>query len=175
MPEEKRDESELYDSLTIEELEKSFNMSWKQYFNSLLNFDNQIDERDSVLVKDPIFFGEFQKLIEHVPKRDQANFIMWKVVKGIISYLNDDVRRRELKYLTDTNGQKERESRWNECVSLIKDNFGLSMGSIYVRKYFNRELRNDVREIFLNIRDAFGNHLRTVRTFFHLLTHCYVY
>ncbi|XP_043465793.1 neprilysin-2-like [Leptopilina heterotoma] len=157
---EDRDESVLY-SLTIEELEKKYtSMSWKQYFNSLLNLDNQIDENDSVLVKNPTFFSEFEKLIEHVPKRDQANFIMWKVVKGMISYLDDNVRMRELRYLTDTVGQKEREPRWKECVLHAMDNFGHSIGSIYVNKYFNRGSRSDVREMFENIRDAFGNLLR---------------
>lgn len=96
-------------------------------------------------------------------KRDQANFIMWKVVREMISYLNDDVRGRELKFLTYTTGQKEREPRWKECILLANDNFGHSIGSIYVRNYFNKDSRNDVEEIFNNIKEEFGNILRTVK------------
>ncbi|XP_051172592.1 neprilysin-2-like isoform X2 [Leptopilina boulardi] len=158
--EEERDYNNL---TTIKELEINYSfISWKEYFSNLLNPNNEADENDEVLVKDPNFFSEFEKVMVNFTKRDQANFIMWKVVREMISYLNDDVRGRELKFLTYTTGQKEREPRWKECILLANDNFGHSIGSIYVRNYFNKDSRNDVEEIFNNIKEEFGNILRTL-------------
>lgn len=152
--------------MTIKELEEKYStISWKEYFNILLK-PNTIEDHDEVVVVDPSFFNKFGNLTEYIPVRDQANYIMWKVIQPMISYLNDNVRRSELQFLTDTNGQRKRESRWKECISLIKDNLGHSIGSLYIKKYFNKETKRDVQELFNSLKEAFRIILEKVRELF---------
>lgn len=56
-----------------------------------------------------------QELLRVTPKRVQANYVMWRVAGASISYLTEDLRRRQLSYVTALSGKTERESRWKEC------------------------------------------------------------
>lgn len=55
-------------------------------------------------------------LLESTPKRVQANYVMWRVAGASVSYLTDNLRRRQLAYVTALSGKTERESRWKECA-----------------------------------------------------------
>lgn len=57
--------------------------------------------------------------METTPKRIQANYVLWRVVSASISYLTEDVRRRQLTFGTVLSGRVERESRWKECTGSV--------------------------------------------------------
>lgn len=54
--------------------------------------------------------------MENTPKRVQANYVMWRVAGASVTYLTDNLRRRQLSYVTALTGKTERESRWKECA-----------------------------------------------------------
>ncbi|XP_043483736.1 neprilysin-2 isoform X2 [Leptopilina heterotoma] len=161
--EKRRNITALYNPMTIRQLQTNYpSISWKEYFNAILEPIITIGEDEVVIVNVPTFFKDFEKLMEQTPKRVQANYVMWRAVAATISYLNDDVRRRQLQYSTAVSGKTEREPRWKECIDLTSGNLGLSVGALYVRKYFNEESKKSAVEMVTDIRKEFRKILETV-------------
>lgn len=164
MPTEKRRNiTALYNPMTIRELQGNYSsIPWKDYFNAILEPIISIEEDEVVIVNVPSFFKDFEKLMEETPKKVQANYVMWRAVAVTIGYLSDDVRRRQLQYSTAVSGKTEREARWKECIDLTSGNLGLSVGALYVRKYFNEDAKKSAVEMVTDIRKEFRKILQTV-------------
>lgn len=50
--------------------------------------------------------------------RVQANYVMWRAAASSVSYLTDNLRKRQLEYTTIVTGRTEREARWKECIDI---------------------------------------------------------
>lgn len=50
--------------------------------------------------------------------RTQANYVIWRAAASSVSYLTEDLRKRQLDYTTVVTGRTERESRWKECIEI---------------------------------------------------------
>ena len=149
--------------MSIEELSRNYSsIPWKEYFNTILKPNAEVDEKEIVIVNVPSFFKEFEKLMAQTPKRVQANYVMWRAAAASVSYLSDDIRRRQLKYSTEVSGKAEREARWKECIDITSSSLGISIGALYVRKYFNEEAKKSAIEMVVNIRQEFQKILKTV-------------
>ena len=164
MPKEKRrNPNELYNPMTIQQLSENYtSIPWKEYFNTILEPNVEVDEDEIVIVNVPSFFKEFEKLMAQTPKRIHANYVMWRAVADSVEYLSDEVRRRKLKFLTEVIGKAEREARWKECVDFTSKNLQLSVGALFVRKYFNEEGRKGALEMVFEIRQTFESILKKV-------------
>lgn len=80
------------------------------FFNSLLHSNFfQIAEIPLVLkyIKYSLFYP-----------RVQANYVMWRAAGSSVSYLTDQLRKRQLDYNTIVTGRTEREARWKECIDI---------------------------------------------------------
>ena len=149
--------------MTVKELlEKYPSIPWKEYFNKILKPIVEIGDDEVVIVHVPSFFGEFEKLMLQTPKRTQANYLMWRVASSSVSYLTDEIRNRELKFSTVVNGRTAREARWMECLSMTTKTLRVSVGALYVRKYFHEDSKKSAVKIVNNIRKEFKKILMQV-------------
>lgn len=55
--------------------------------------------------------------------RVQANYLLWRVVKSMVSFLTDDLRKRKMQYVTAMTGSTEEEPRWKECVEFSTERY----------------------------------------------------
>ncbi|KAJ8679529.1 hypothetical protein QAD02_015316, partial [Eretmocerus hayati] len=122
------------------------------YFNTLMTPVTSINEDETVNVKLPSYISDFEGLLNKTPKRVQANYAMWRIIKESASYLNDQIRERELAFLTVISGTSERETRWEECTEILGQQLPLSIGSIYARNYFNRDAKKNAERMVLHIQ-----------------------
>ena len=51
--------------------------------------------------------------------RTLANYLLWRVSGGSVSYLNQAARKLQLKYSSVLTGTTERKPRWEECTELV--------------------------------------------------------
>jgi len=51
--------------------------------------------------------------------RVQGNYVLWRAAGAMVTYLTEDVRKRQLKYYTTLSGKTEREARWKECIDMV--------------------------------------------------------
>lgn len=91
--------------MTIAELTKKYSLvPWLEYFNTLLAPILSVTEDEIVNVNVPNYITDLEKLLDETPKRVQANYLMWRAAASSISYLNDEVRKRQLAYSTILSG-----------------------------------------------------------------------
>lgn len=150
--------------MTLVELTKNYpSVPWKEYFSRLLPSSIIIEEDEVAIVNVPSYITDLEKLMAQTPKRIQANYVMWRAAAASVSYLNDDIRKRQLAYSTAVSGRTEREARWKECVDIVSDSLSISVGAMYVRKYFNEDAKKNAVEMVMDIRQQFNQILKQVR------------
>ncbi|XP_044018489.1 neprilysin-2-like isoform X2 [Aphidius gifuensis] len=161
--EQRRNATLLYNPMTIKDLNNNYPfINWLEYFSKLLPSSITIDENELSIVNVPSYIDNLGKLIDTIPKRVQANYVMWRAAAASVSYLNEDVRKRQLAYSTAVSGRTERESRWKECVDIVSGGLSLSVGAMYVRKYFKEEAKKNAEEMVNDIRIQFNKILEKV-------------
>lgn len=150
--------------MTIDELSAAYpSIPWWEYFNTILEPSAQLARNEIVIVNVPSYLKDFERLIMRTPKRVQANYALWRAAAASVSYLTDDIRKRQLKYTTELNGKTEREPRWKECVDIVSGGLAISVGSMYVRKYFKEDAKKTALEMVGDIREEFMKILKKVR------------
>ncbi|CAK9798490.1 Nep2 [Anthophora plagiata] len=161
--EKRRNATLLYNPMTVRELSKTYpSIPWKEYFNALLQPSVQVDEEEVVIVSVPSYITSLEKLLATIPKRVQANYVMWRAAAASVSYLTDDIRKRQLQYSTALSGKTEREPRWKECVDTVSGSLATSVGAMYVRKYFKEDAKKNAMEMVADIREEFTKILQKI-------------
>lgn len=91
--------------MTVRELTQKFpSIPWLEYFNTILAPTTTVTEDEPVIVNVPTFISGLEKLLEQTPKRVQANYVMWRAASSSVSYLNEEIRKRQLVYSTVVSG-----------------------------------------------------------------------
>ncbi|CAG5102248.1 Similar to Nep2: Neprilysin-2 (Drosophila melanogaster) [Cotesia congregata] len=161
--EKRRNATLLYNPMTLTQLSDKYpSIPWKEYFNTILKPHVQVDDNEIAIVNVPSYISDFEKLIKSTPKRIQANYVMWRAVAASVSYLSDEIRKRQLEYSTALSGKTEREPRWKECVDIVSSTLPISVGALYVRKYFHQDAKKNAVEMVADIRNQFNKILKTV-------------
>ena len=149
--------------MTIKQLSENYtSIPWKEYFNAILEPNVAVDEDEIVIVEVPSFFTKFEMLMVQTPKRVQANYVMWRATAASVSYLNDEIRRRQTQYKMERSGKVEREARWKECMTVTSNHLSHSISALYIRKYFNEEGKKAANEMVFGIFQAFQKILKKV-------------
>ena len=52
----------------------------------------QVDGNEEIIVTEPEFFKNLSNLLADEPKRNVANYLIWRAVKSSLNYLNKDAR-----------------------------------------------------------------------------------
>ncbi|XP_057330724.1 neprilysin-2-like [Microplitis mediator] len=155
--------SKNYNPISIAELEKKHpSIPWLEYINKLLKPSVTVDKNETVILSAPYFITEFEKLINTTSKRTQANFILWRLIVDSVFYLNDEIRKPQVDFMTAITGRPKKELRSKECLDNISAYLPLVIGTLYVKKYFNEDVKNNAAEIVNNIEDQLKLTLQTV-------------
>uniref|UniRef100_A0AAR5P9C4 Neprilysin-2 n=1 Tax=Dendroctonus ponderosae TaxID=77166 RepID=A0AAR5P9C4_DENPD len=161
--EKRRNATALYNPMSIRELQQKFpSIPWLEYINTLLAPDTRVSNEEVIVVSIPKYISDFEALVSRTPKRAQANYVMWRAVASSVSYLSDDLRKRQLDYTTIVTGRTEREARWKECIDISAGSLSIAAGALYVRKFFNEEARQNAKEMVSDIRAEFQDILKKV-------------
>lgn len=161
--EKRRNATALYNPMTVAEMQKKFpSIPWREYINTLLAPDNYVTEDEMIVVSVPSFITDLEALISRTPKRVQANYALWRAASTSISYLTEELRKRQLEYTTIVTGRTEREARWKECIDIAAGSLNIASGALYVRKYFNEDAKKNALEMVGDIREEFIKILKQV-------------
>ncbi|XP_059488680.1 neprilysin-2 isoform X2 [Neocloeon triangulifer] len=161
--EKRRNATKLYNPRSIEELQKEYpSIPWMEYFNKILPPSVQVKTDEVVVINVPSYVAELEKLVSNTPKRVQANYVLWRAAAALVSYLTEEVRKRQLKYYTTLSGKTEREPRWKECIDMVTGSLSIAVGSQYVKRYFKEEAKKNSQDMVEDIRAEFIKILKTI-------------
>lgn len=115
-----------------------------------------------IIVSVPLFFEKLGRLLEQTPKRTIANYLMWRVTAFSSFFLTEELRKRQLVYSTAVSGKQEQEPRWKECIDITSGSLSISVGALYVRKYFREDSKRNALDMVNGIRKEFEKILKQV-------------
>ena len=130
--------------MTIKELSgKVPQIPWLTYINTILAPHHVLTEDERIVVDVPDYFLKLVDLLAKTPKRFYsslklhhlnlrllmlrlvftlrtiANYLLWRISKASVSYLNEAARNIQLEYSTVLSGTPERIPRWEECNGFV--------------------------------------------------------
>jgi predicted metalloendopeptidase len=100
-------------------------------------------------------------LLKKTEKRTVANYLAWCSAKSLMTYLNKEARETKHRFEKGVTGIQESSATWKRCVNEMGFNsfsgggFGFIAGSMYAKKYFNKEAKAAMLEMTAYIRCQF--------------------
>lgn len=150
--------------MTVKEMQEKYPyLKWLDYFNVILKpTELQIDEHEIISVSVPSYFEKLGKVLAQTPKRTIANYVIWRITGFSSFFLTEELRKRQLQYSTAISGKQEQEPRWKECIDIASGSLPLSVGALYIRKYFHEDSRKAAMEMVKDIKVEFEKILNKV-------------
>lgn len=76
--------------------------------------------------------------------RTVANYLLWRFVRHRVNNLDDRFQEVKQKFYYILFGREQAPLRWKNCVTQVNSNMGMAVGSMFVKKYFDENSKNDV-------------------------------
>lgn len=76
--------------------------------------------------------------------RTVANYLLWRFVRHRVNNLDDRFQEVKQKFYYILFGREQAPSRWKNCVTQVNSNMGMAVGSMFVKRYFDENSKNDV-------------------------------
>lgn len=103
--------------MTIEEMAKKYPfIDWLGYINSKMFAGLKFNESDTVIVQQPSYYDQLERVLNQTDRATIANYILWRDLSDYVPYLNSDLRAMEFEFLKTVTGKASKQARWSDCV-----------------------------------------------------------
>ncbi|KAF5287392.1 hypothetical protein FQA39_LY15930 [Lamprigera yunnana] len=163
-PEERRNETALYNPMTLNELQIKYpSIKWLDLVNNVMAFrDRFITGTDIIVINVPSYMADLEILMRKTSKRVQANHAIFQAIRSLQTYLPEEVRKLQQTFEKVLYGTTTRKPRWIECMTTTTDMFDIASSALYLRKFFSDDSRKIATEMVSTIRDELVKILKTV-------------
>lgn len=162
-----QDVTKTNSQMTIEELSQKYpKIPWLKLINKVFNLSGiRVNNNETVTVVDLKYLSAVEKLIQITPKRELANFLAWKLVEQALAYMPQALRQIASAFTNEVSGTTRIMNRESWCLNEIMEAFPISLSAMYVRKYFNNDIKEKVTEILHNVKNQIKKNLEQVGKF----------
>jgi len=154
---------ENFEEITLDEMTELFpSCNWIDYVNNVMgNPDVKVDGSEVVLIPGKERLKNIYKLINDLPKREQANLLLWRIfAKFAANFLKTGVEEEALyKNIFDKKGTLT--SRSENCVNQVKTFFPNILDDLIINKYLLKGEREAILRMFEELRDEFEKIINT--------------
>ncbi|XP_019700652.1 neprilysin-4 isoform X3 [Harpegnathos saltator] len=153
-PDERRNFSELYQRMSIGELRTLVpQIDWRRYLSIVLA--RSVNYSEPVVVFALQYIQDLVVLLSKTRPRTVANYILWRFVRHRVNNLDDRFQEVKQKFYYILFGREQAPSRWKNCVTQVNSNMGMAVGSMFVKKYFDENSKNDTLSMTREIQRSF--------------------
>lgn len=156
---ERRNVSALYNKMSIadvSELAPSFD--WNKYLA-----DMNVSGVDTLIVGQPKFIAEFEKIINEEPIQTWKEYLKWNIISGAANYLSSEIVQARFDfYSAELRGVKEMRPRWKRVLRNTNRALGEAIGKLYVEETFPPEAKASAQEMVENIKKAYVNRINNL-------------
>ncbi|KAL2725026.1 neprilysin-4-like isoform X2 [Vespula squamosa] len=153
-PDERRNVSELYQKMSIDELRSMVpQIDWQRYLSIVLA--RPVNSSEPVVVFALQYIQDLVNLLSETEPRTIANYLLWRFVRHRVNNLDDRFQEAKQKFYYILFGIEQAPPRWKNCVSQVNANMGIAVGSMFVRKYFDEKSKNDTLSMTREIQESF--------------------
>ena len=150
-------ENKENEKITLDEMNKLFpSCNWVDFLNTVMaSPDVKVNGSEMVVIPEKERLVKMYKLINELPKREQANLMFWRIfAKLAANFLKTGVEEGAIyKNIFDTKGTKT--TRSENCVNQIKTFFPRIVDDLIVNRYLKPEEKRQIHEMFQLIKDEF--------------------
>ncbi len=156
--EESRDPVKQYNKKSISELSAlTHSINWPIYFTAL-----GVKE-DSVIVAEPNFMKEVEKVINSYALSDIKIYLKWTALRGSSAFLNHAVVQESFNFnFKYMRGVESMRPRWKRVLNSTDRFLGDAIGKLYVAEKFPPEAKQKAMEMVENIKLAFAERIKNV-------------
>jgi putative endopeptidase len=155
-----RDPVKTYNKLTLAELKALMQgFDWDAYLKGV----GVAGKIDSVIVSQPSFLAEVDKLIEATPLPVWKAYLDFHVLSSFAPYLSQDFVDENFAFRGAVlAGTKENRSLQKRAIAEVNRELGEMVGKAYVQEYFPAERKQQVTEMVQNFLTAFREGIDTL-------------
>ncbi len=156
---EQRNIPALYNKMSLIELSEIVpSINWKKYLSDL-----GVKNIDTLIVGQPNFMKEYQKVVNEVPVAEWKEYLRWRLIDNASPYLNNDFVQAHFDfYSKELNGIDEMRPRWKRILATTNGALGEAIGKLYVDETFPPEAKQKAQEMVGNIKLAFGDRINAL-------------
>ncbi|MBC7915688.1 MAG: M13 family metallopeptidase [Pyrinomonadaceae bacterium] len=148
---ELRDPVKTYNKFSITDLTQiTPNINWKLVMEKM-----KIKGQDSIVVNNPKFFRELNRILKNTSIADWQTYLQWNVLKSAAPYLSSAFVNANFAYNKAISGQKIQTPRWQRMSTLTDNTLGELLGQLYVTKYFKPEAKIHIQSLVNNLIKAY--------------------
>ncbi|EEC19985.1 neprilysin, putative, partial [Ixodes scapularis] len=152
----RRNFTAMYNKWTVEELQERIPLiNWTLYFNTVMPME--IPPTEEIVLFAPTYIKQMSELLQTIPKRVIANYILWRFVSNRVGSLDKRFLDKQQEYFGAIYGTQTTPARWKTCTLLVNKNMGMAVGALFVRRHFNEQSKkkaqmiSDIKAAFLEI------------------------
>jgi putative endopeptidase len=154
--EEQRNPTKLYNPKSLTELSRLYpSVKWSAYFEGL-----GVKE-DTIIVTEPAFLAECEKIINTYSWEDQKTYLRWSALRGAAPFLSNafvsEAFNFNNKYMR---GVDKMRPRWKRVLDVTDNFLGEAIGKLYVEETFPPEAKQKAMEMVENIKLAFAERIK---------------
>lgn len=125
--------------ITFQQLKQKVpEIDWNRFFRIII--DSPLPEGVSVTLYDEEYFGKMLNILSITENRIIANYLLWRLMISSI---------REFMTV----------ERWKVCLAEVMESMGAAVSAMYIRKYFDEDIRKDVLGIIARMQASFRENL----------------
>ncbi|XP_018052701.1 PREDICTED: endothelin-converting enzyme 1-like isoform X4 [Atta colombica] len=153
-PDERRNSSELYQRMSVGKLRALVpQIDWCLYLSIVLA--RPIHFFEPVVVFALQYIQDLVVLLSKTQPRTVANYLLWRFVRHRVNNLDDRFQQVKQKFYYILFGREQAPSRWKNCVTQVNSNMDMAVGSMFVKKYFDKNSKNDTLSMTREIQRSF--------------------
>ncbi len=157
--EDLRDPYTNYNKMTLSELNKlSPSIKWKEIFR-----DMNINGIDSVIVGQPEFFTEVEKIFKELSNEDWKAYFKWNLIHTFATYLSKQFDDENFNFYGKIlYGTEEHRPRWKRVLDNEGNYLGDALGQLYVQKYYSPEIKKRYEDLTDKIIASYKNRIENL-------------
>lgn len=154
--EERRNPQKVYNKRSVQQLRSLIAaIDWDEYFKQL-----EV-EADSIIVTEPEFLKECQRIFESGRWTDIRAYLEWTVINEAAPYLNHAFVKQDFDFNSHyLRGTDQLRPRWKRVLAATNNNLGEAIGQLYVDRAFPPEAKKKALEMVENIKLAMADRIK---------------
>ncbi|XP_075148601.1 M13 family metallopeptidase neprilysin 4 isoform X2 [Haematobia irritans] len=160
-PAEKRlNVTKLYKRMTLSKLREDIpQIDWIRYLSIIQ--ERSVQDSEEVVIYATQYMHELVYLLNESEPETIANYLIWRFIRHRINNVDDRFDDTKQTFYHTLFGREESPSRWKVCISQVNTNLGMALGSMFVRKYFDENSKQDTLRMTHELQQAFREILKT--------------
>ncbi|GAB2944364.1 M13 family metallopeptidase [Hymenobacter coalescens] len=154
---ELRDPQANYNKMTVAAAAKRYpNLELPRLLGEL-----QLGAAQELIVGQPAFFDELNKVMQAEPVADQKTYLRWHLVRSVSGALPAAYVDEAFRFQQVLAGTKQQTVRWKRMLAATDATLGEAFGQLYVDKAFSPRAKAKALEMVANVKESMAEHIQT--------------